>query len=107
MGISLILNILTVGYIVRNGLLLDLYVKAHWYTIDRTKNVVPDEETAKRIAEAIIDADELWTWEPWGDSDEDYEMEISFEEDTYQWRVAYLPKLPEGVMLLDGDKMYG
>lgn len=99
LGISLILNILSVGYIVRNGLLLELYVQARWYNIDRTKNVVPDEETAKRIAEAIIDADELGTW----DLDKDYEMEISFDEETYRWRVAYLPKLPEGAMLLDGD----
>lgn len=98
MGISLIFNILTVGYIVRNGLLLDLYEQAHWYHIDRTGNVVPDEETAKRIAEAIIDADELGRW----DSDEEYEMEISFDEETYRWEVAYRPKLAEGMILIDG-----
>lgn len=100
LGISFLLNILTVGYILRNKLLLDLYEQAHWYHIDRTGNVVPDEETAKRIAEAIIDADELWTW----DFDEDYETEITFDEETYRWKVAYLPKLPEGMMLVDGDK---
>lgn len=66
LGISLIFNILTVGYIVRNRLFLDWYEQTYWYNIDRTGNIVPDEETAKRIAEAIIDADELWTWEPWG-----------------------------------------
>lgn len=100
LGISLILNIFTVSYIVRNGLLLELYEQAHWYNIDRTQNVVPDEETAKRIAEAVIDADELWTWDP----DSDYEMEISFEEDTYRWKVAYRPKIPEGMILVDGGK---
>lgn len=105
LGISLILNILTVGYIVRNRLFLAWYEQTYWYNIDRTGNVVPDEETAKRIAEAVIEADELWTWEPWGDSDEDYEIEISFDEETYRWKVAYLPKLPEGAILLDGDKI--
>lgn len=105
LGISLILNILTVGYIVRNRLFLAWYEQTYWYNIDRTGNVVPDEETAKRIAEAVIEADELWNWEPWGDSDEDYEIEISFDEETYWWKVAYRPKLPEGAILLDGDKI--
>lgn len=75
-----------------------MYEQVHWYHIGRTGNVVPDEETAKRIAEAIIDADELGRW----DSDEEYEMEISFDEETYRWKVAYRPKLPGGMILIDG-----
>lgn len=100
LGISLLFNILTVGYIVRNKLLLEIYEQAYWYDIDRTRKVVPDEETAKRIAEAVIDADELWTW----NADEDYEMEISFDEASYLWKVTYRPKIPEGYILLDGEK---
>lgn len=100
MGISLILNFFTTIYIVKNKLFLEVCEQIYWYDIDRTGNRVPDEETAKRIAEAIIDADEMWTW----DTDVDYEMEISFDEQSYRWEVAYLPKIPEGMVLIDGGK---
>lgn len=93
-------NILTVGYIVRNKLLLEIYEQAYWYDIDKTRDIVPNEETARRIAEAVIDADELWSW----NADEDYEMEISFDEQNYLWKVTYHPKIPEGYILLDGEK---
>ena len=100
LGISLILNVLMMIYIVRNKLSLEVFEQNYWYGIDRTGNLVPDEETAQRIAEAIIEADELWTW----DTDEDYELEITFDEQSYRWEVAYQPKIPEGMILVDGGK---
>lgn len=74
--------------------------RVHLDDIDRTKDVVPDEETALRIAEAIVDSHEYWEWE----EDVDYEVEILFNEMNYEWSVQWQPPIPEGAIMLDGGK---
>lgn len=75
--------------------------RIHLDDIDRNRNVVFDEEMAKRIAEAYIDSfDEPLGW----DEDFVYDVKVTFDEVNYEWIVEYLPQAPKGKMVVDGGK---
>lgn len=69
-----------------------------WEEPDRTRDSVPDEETAKRIAE---EHDKECGWSDWRDKD-DYEVSAVYLEQSYIWILHYKHKAPEGHMVLDG-----
>ena len=97
LGISLLINIILSVCVVnlRN---------TNGNKIDRTRSMVPDEKTAERIAEAYLDTLEgILGWE----ENVEYEAEITFDEENYEWIVHYRPKVPEGYMVLDGAKIVG
>ena len=74
--------------------------REHLDEIDRTKDIVPNEETARKIAESIIEADKQWIWE----ENIIYEIDITFNELNYEWFVDYHPEIEEGAYWLDGGK---
>lgn len=66
-----------------------------WEEPDRTRDSVPDEETAKRIAEEY---DEESGWHERKCQDLDYEVNAVYLEQNYIWVLTYKPKTP----VLDG-----
>lgn len=63
-----------------------------------TKDAIPNEETAKKIADIIIEAQS-------GFSEHlklDYDFEISFNEQNNAWEVYYSPIPPEGYLIEGG-----
>lgn len=88
MGVSFFFMLLMGVYIVMEA---EMYCKVpHVLSdIDRTKDVVSDEEAAEAVAKAFLDA----LKGKWGlDRTIEYEAEITFDEERYEWRVWYLPK---------------
>ena len=71
-----------------------------WEEPDRTRDSVPDEETAKRIAENY-DKECGWT-ERSSNKDLEYEVIAVYLEQKYIWVLTYRPKAPEGYFVLDG-----
>ena len=61
-------------------------------------DVIPDEETAEKVAYILLD-------KLFGLSEErGYDIHISFNEETYAWEVWYAPIPPEGFILLGGNQ---
>ncbi|MDE7446955.1 MAG: hypothetical protein K2N15_14805 [Lachnospiraceae bacterium] len=70
-----------------------------WEEPDRTRDSVPDEETAKRIAE---DYDKECGWTERSGKDCEYEVVAVYLEQNYIWVLTYRHKAPEGYFVLDG-----
>ncbi|MDE7285265.1 MAG: hypothetical protein K2N55_00255 [Lachnospiraceae bacterium] len=70
-----------------------------WEEPDKTKDSVPDEETAKRIAEEY---DKESGWYERKNQDLDYEVNVIYLEQSYIWVLIYSPKAPEGHAVIDG-----
>ncbi len=101
--VSVCLNIFLGVYIIGSKKIVLsewIYVWKYMNGIDRNRDMIPDEETALKIAEAIIEADEYWTWE----ENVNYEVEVTFHEEPYEWFINYHPELPEGAFIVDGGK---
>lgn len=73
--------------------------RVHLDEIDRSKELIPDEETALKIADAVIAVDKEVEW----DKECTYEASVSFDEETYEWLVTYGPSKPDKV-IFDGGK---
>lgn len=71
-----------------------------WEEPDRTRDSVPDEETAKQIAE---DYDKECGWTERSSKDLEYEVVAVYLEQNYIWLLTYRPKMPEGHFILDGE----
>lgn len=65
---------------------------------DKSRDYVPNEEAAKKIAEAFFDENDPG----WNDNVE-YEAKVIFIEPIYKWVVYYFEKGSEGTMVLDGS----
>lgn len=74
--------------------------RVHLDDIDRSKNIITNEEMAKDIVELYIKKQEEYK-----DYEEDltYEIECFFSEQNYEWVVGYTAIPPEGVYILDGE----
>ena len=78
--------------------------RVHWSDVDRTKDMVPDEETAIRIAEADFKMEKSG----WGYQEgTDYQIEVTYDEPSYEWIVTYDVVPPEGKSVLDGQRIFG
>jgi len=63
-----------------------------------TKDIIPDEETAEKVAYILLD-------KLYGIHEErDYDIHINFNEENYAWEVWYAPIPPEGFVILGGNK---
>lgn len=71
--------------------------RIHVDDIDRTKDLVPDEEMAKKIVDLYHDAMNSPETDKY-----DYNVSVYFEEERYVWIVWYDIIIPEGVYLFDG-----
>lgn len=92
--LSIFIIIILGTYIVKSEPKCD---RKHLDEIDRSKELIPDEETALKIADAIISVDKDVEW----DEDFTYEVSVSFDEETYEWLVMYAPTIP-GKVVFDG-----
>lgn len=72
--------------------------RTHVDDIDRTKDLVPDEEMAKKIVDLYHDAMNSPETDKY-----DYNVSVYFEEERYVWIVWYDIIIPEGVYLFDGE----
>ena len=97
LGISLFINLALGNYIVKWEPVCE---KVHLDDIDRTKDIVPNEKTAIKIADAVIESDDYWSWE----EDITYDVHATFDEYRYEWFVNYHPVIEEGAYWLDGGK---
>ena len=80
--------------------------RAHLSDVDRTKDIVPDAETAIRIAEASFKMEKS----AWGYHYHDelvYQIEVTYDEPSYEWIVSYEEVTPEGDFVLDGGRFFG
>ena len=75
LGISLVLNIGPAGFLIRRGPFCEY---SHLYEIDRTKDVIPDEETVRKMAEVYLD--DFFYFHK--DIELPYDAEITFDEES-------------------------
>jgi len=102
LGVSIILIILLSVYIVAHEpscerIHLDDNLKL-WETID----AVPDEDTARKIADIIIE--NLWSIHFANEPEYEFSVQISFDDDSYAWEVYYTPIPPEGYVIAGGGR---
>lgn len=97
LGTSLVLNIGLAGFLIQRGPSCEY---THLNEIDRTKDVIPNEETARKMAEVYLD--DFFYFHK--DMELPYDAEITFDEAKYEWTVLFYLKEPEdGGMWLDGS----
>ena len=94
--LSIFIIIVLCAYIVNREPVCE---RVHLDEIDRSKELIPDEETAIKIADTIISADKEVEW----NEKFTYEVRVSFDEETYEWLVMYAPTIP-GKVVFDGGK---
>lgn len=94
--LSIFIIIILCVYIVKREPVCE---QVHLDVIDRSKELIPDEETALKIADAIISVDKDVEW----NEDFTYEVSVSFDEEAYEWLVTYGPTMP-GKVIFDGGK---
>lgn len=74
--------------------------------IDRSKDVIPNAETANKLAVEFMDrmTEEEGGALGWGEKS-DYELkEIIFDVRNYEWKVKYEITAPDGGVVIDGGK---
>lgn len=96
LGVSLTLNIGLAGFLIRRGPSCEY---THFHEIDRTKDVIPDEETARRMAEVYLD--DFFGFHK--DMELPYDAEITFDEAKYEWTVIFSLEGSEDGRWLDGS----
>lgn len=80
--LSIVINILLCVHIAEPD---SKYEPVYEDEIERDKNLIPDEQTAKRVADIIVVTQENI------DVDE-YEITVTFDEKKYEWVVYYRPR---------------
>lgn len=74
----------------------------HLDEIDRSKDVVPNENTAEKLAEVFIGSQEgKWI------KGREHGIEISYDDQRYEWIISYDPNVnaeEEGTIVLDGGR---
>ena len=101
LGILMLIDGALVNYILEREPVCD---RAHLSDVDRTRDIVPDAETAIRIAEANL----KMKISGWGSHEDiDYQVEVTYDEPSYEWIVTYEVVPPEGGVVLDGKKVLG
>ena len=93
LGISILINILIGIHIVRRE---PACTYTHLDEVDRTKDVIPDAEAAKKIAEVYLDNGGRFGLS----KNIIYECYIIFNDPTYEWIVDFSP----GDTCLDGGR---
>lgn len=75
----------------------------HLDEIDRSKDVIPNENTAEKIAEIFMKSQEGAL--AWGEGIE-YGVDVSYDDQNYEWIVYYdaNANVEDGYMILDADK---
>lgn len=82
LGISLVMNLAMCGFIMRRGPVCEY---RHLYEIDRTRDVIPDRNAAKKMAEVYLE--DFFGFHK--DMDMPYETYIVFDEKNYEWTVKF------------------
>lgn len=75
----------------------------HLDEIERTKNVIPNEKVAEKIAEIFMNSQEGKL--AWGHGIE-YGVDVTYDDQNYEWVVYYdaNANVEEGLMILDANK---
>ena len=95
------------GVLLISVISLSIYIAVHKSICDRihlddnmklwgSEDIVPNEETAKMIADIIIGS------KSWFTEGENYNVSIDFIEEQYEWEIYYRPIPPEGYEILGG-----
>lgn len=89
-------------------LILNLFInqpvcgRMHFDNADRTQNVIASAEIAQKIVEIYLyneDAGILRLYE-----ELDYDVEVTYDEQSYEWIVHFSPKLQDGKYALDSSR---
>lgn len=77
-------------------------MRVHVEDIDRTKDIVPNEEIAKKIVELYFTKKEGGE-----DSPYNYNIQVKYDEEKYEWIIGYFIIQSEEHWVLDGDISFG
>lgn len=98
---SILINALLVIHVINMDPLCE---HIHYDDIDRTKDIVPDEETARRMAEAVLRMEKS----AWGlKEDCNYYTDINYNEAGHEWIVYFDLNPPGEVGILDAERIAG
>ena len=76
----------------------------HYDDIDKTNDIVPDEETARRIAETVLRMEKS----AWGlKEDYNYYTDITYNEAGHEWIVYFDLNPPGEFSILDAERIAG
>ncbi len=100
LSISILINALLVIHIINMEPPCE---HIHYDDIDRTKDIVSDEETARRMAEAVLRMEKS----AWGLKEDFYYTEIFYNEAGHEWIVYFDLNPPGEVSILDAERIAG
>ena len=71
----------------------------HLDDIEENRDIISDEETAKQIADIIVESNLVF------EEDKTYDTEVIFDEQANEWEIIYFPITLDGQPDIDSDKI--
>lgn len=93
----IITNVLLCVYITKSD---SIYKYEYKDEIVRDESIIPNKETAERVAKVVIETQDEYV--SGIDDDIEYEVIVEFDEEKYEWVVHYMPK-KEGYVIFGGE----
>ncbi len=95
--VLIIINILLCIHITKSN---SMYKPVYEDEIEKDKNIIPDKETAARVAQIVVET--LDEYVKGIDEGIEYEITVTFDEEKYEWVVHYMPE-QEGDVIFGGE----
>lgn len=89
-------------------LILNLFInqpvcgRMHFDNADRTQNVIVSAEIAQKIVEIYLYNEDVGILRLYEELD--YDVEVTYDEQSYEWIVHFSPKLQDGKYALDSSR---
>ena len=76
--------------------------RIHFVDADRSKNAIANAETAQKIVEFYLYSEEAGILRLYEEFD--YDVEVTYDEQNYEWIVHFSARLQDGRYVLDGSR---
>lgn len=96
LGISILIIIGLCIFMVKHGSVCN---RIHLEDLEENRDIIPDEETAKRISDALVKSNLDF------EEDKTYDVEVIFDEQTNEWEIIYFPITLDGEHVSRSEKI--
>ena len=99
LGISIITTFLLILNLFLNKPVCE---RIHFVDADRSKNAIANAETSQKIVEFYLYSEEAGILRLYEEFD--YDVEVTYDEQNYEWIVHFSARLQDGRYVLDGSR---